>query len=148
MDKFLKNIPVISSNIPELDDYYNRSILSALVCIWENPAFVFNPYLSSLGMDGGGFNCYLWDFGYSANMLALMLGMDMKPMIRQFTKIDLGKYYSFTPSGTGIGVSYSYSTFSFMNSVWAYTRHIDQDAEITDDARKLIEDLEKKPQWN
>jgi hypothetical protein len=148
LEKYLKNVPRIKSNIPELDNYYNRSVLSGMVCIWENPAFAFKPYLSSLGMDGGGFNCYLWDFGYSANMLALMLGEEMKPLIRQFTKIDLGKYYSFTPAGTGIGVSYSYSTYSFMNIVWAMTRHMNPEHLLIEDAKNLVGELEKKPMWN
>ena len=148
LEKYLKNVPGIKSNIEGLDEYYNRAVLSAMVCIWENPAFFINPYLSSLAMDGGGFNCYLWDFGYSANMLALILGNDMKPLIRQFTKIDLGKYYSYTPSGSGTGVSYSYSTYSFMNIVWALARHQSPDQELFLDARNLISELEIKPQRN
>jgi hypothetical protein len=119
-----------------------------MVCIWENPAFFINPYLSSLGMDGGGFNCYLWDFGYSANMLVLMLGEDMKPLVNQFMKVDLSKYYSYTPAGTGTGVSYSYSTYSFMNIVWAMSRHLRPDKDLINDAISLVNELEKKPQWN
>jgi hypothetical protein len=99
-------------------------------------------------MDGGGFNCYLWDFGYAANMLSLMLGDEIKPLVKQFMKVDLGKYYSYTPAGTGTGVSYSYSTFSFMNIIWDITRHVGPDKDLINDARILIEDLERKPQWN
>ena len=148
INKYLTSVPVIKSNIPGLDNYYNRALVSGLVCIWENPSFFVQPYLSSLGMDGGGFNCYLWDFGYSANMLTLMLGEKIKPLLRQFMKVDLGKYYSYTPAGTGTGVPYSYSTYSFMNIVWAIARHSGPDDGLLSDARSLIEELEKKPQWN
>ena len=148
LNKFMTNVPVVKSNIPGLDEYYKRALLSALVCIWENPAFFIDPYLSSLGMDGGGFNCYLWDFGYSADMLALLLGDYMKPLVKQFMNVDLGKYYSYTPAGTGTGVSYSYSTFSFMNIVWALARHNDPGEDLINDARKLVADIEKRPQWN
>ncbi|HOW39871.1 MAG TPA: hypothetical protein PL123_04955 [Bacteroidales bacterium] len=148
IEKYLSDVPLVKSNIPGLDKYYNRSVLSALVCIWENPSFFIQPYLSSLAMDGGGFNCYLWDFGYSANMLALMLGDEIKPLVKQFMNVDLGKYYSYTPAGTGTGVSYSYSTFSFMNIIWALARHSGPDKLLIEDARSLIENLEMKPQWN
>ena len=101
----LKNIPVVESSIAGLDDYYKRSVVSGLVCIWENPSFAVTPFLSTLGIDGGGICSYLWDFGgYTPQMASLMLGDKVINNAKAMTAIDLTRYYAYAPDGSGIGV--------------------------------------------
>ena len=144
----LKNVPVVESDIPGLDDYYKRSIVSGLVCIWENPSFAVNPFLSTLGIDGGGICSYLWDFaGYSPQMASLLLGDKIVDNAKAMTAIDLSKYYAYTLDGSGIGVPYSYSTWSYVNLVWTIWKHSGEQKELFNEAVRLVmknENLQSK----
>jgi hypothetical protein len=140
----LKNIPVVESTIPGLDDYYKRSVVSGLVCIWENPSFVLNPFLSTLGIDGGGICSYLWDVGgYTPQMASLLLGDKLVNIAKTMTSIDLTKYYAYTLDGSGIGVPYSYSFWSYVNLVWTIWKQIDEQRELFKEAVNLVIENEK-----
>ncbi|MBE9511771.1 MAG: hypothetical protein IMY71_12920, partial [Bacteroidetes bacterium] len=144
LTKYLKNIPKLTSDIPGLEEYYNRSLVSGLVCIWENPNFVMNPFLTTLGIDGGGICTYLWDIGgYVPNIVVLMLGEKILDIARNMVSIDLKKYYAFTLDGSGVGVKYSYSVFAYMNLVWAISRYLEINEELFDEAIKLVLNDEK-----
>jgi hypothetical protein len=145
---YLSAIPRLSSNIEGLEDYYKRALISGLVCVWENPNFVIHPYIATSGMDGGGMNTYLWDAGYCANMLALVFGSQAQTLTNQLAKIKLDEFYSYTPAGTGIGVSYSYSTWAFMNLVWSLARHGLLTRDLFEEAKRLISLQEARPKWN
>jgi len=135
----LNDIPVIESSIPGLDDYYKRSIASGLVCIWENPSYAINPFLSTLGIDGGGICSYLWDFGgYTPQMSTLLLGNKVINNAKAMTAIDLTKYFAYTLDGSGTGVSYSYSTWSYVNLVWNIWRQIENQKELFNEAVRLV----------
>lgn len=141
----LKNIPVIHSSVPGMDDYYKRSLASGLVCIWENPAFAVNPFISTLGIDGGGICSYLWDFGgYSPQITTLMLGTNVINNARAMSAIDLSKYYAYAPDGTGIGVSYSYSVWSFVNLVWAIWKQCGMETDLYNEAKRLVLENEER----
>lgn len=135
----LHNVPVIESTIPGLDDYYKRSIASGLVAIWENPSFIVNPFLATCGIDGGGICTYIWDpGGYIPRMLCLMLGKDVIAITKAMSEIGLDKYNAYTLDGTGIGVSYAYSTWSFVNFVWEISKHIGLNESLFNEARRLV----------
>lgn len=53
-----EGVPRVKSNIPGLAEYYRRSLVSGLVCLWENDAYVCNPFPATSGMDGGSICCY------------------------------------------------------------------------------------------
>ncbi len=145
----LKNIPVIKSNVPGLDDYYKRSVVSGLVCIWENPSFAVNPFLSTLGIDGGGICSYLWDFGgYTSEMSILLLGDQVIKNAKAMTAIDLTKYYAYTLDGSGIGVPYSFSTWSYVYLVWSIWRHSGPELELLKEAVRLVTENEKYKSGN
>jgi hypothetical protein len=120
---------VYAALAPPENDYSGiGSVLSPVPGAWfgeylGKADFVVNPYLATAGMDGGAMNCYLWDIGYAPNILALMLGKGLQPIARQLANVKLDQFYSFTPSGEGIGVPYSYSVWAFTNVVWALARH-------------------------
>jgi hypothetical protein len=135
----LSNVPVVKSTIPGLEDYYKRSITSGLVSIWENPAFVVNPFLTTCGMDGGGMCSYLWDFGgYTPGMECLISGSSIVRNARALAGIDLNRYYALTLDGTGIGVPYAYSTWSFVNLVWQIWKHVGINEKLFEEAKRLV----------
>lgn len=139
LDTYLQNVPTLTSDIPGLDDYYRRSLVSGLVCIWENPAFLLNPHISTSGMDGGSVCSYLWDIGgYAPHMLNLMLGDAILPIAQQFQQIDLQKFYAFTPSGDGIGVRYAYSPWSFTKLGTAIAAHLGLPHKLYDALKTLL----------
>jgi hypothetical protein len=139
LDTYTKNIPSLTSNIDGLDDYYKRSVLSGLVCIWENPDYIVNPFVSTLGMDGGGICAYLWDTGgYMPNMMSLMLDTKVIDIAKRLVAIDLERFYAFTPDGSGVGVRYSYSTVAFTRLVNAIFKFIGADKELFEYAKKMI----------
>ncbi|HLL96592.1 MAG TPA: hypothetical protein VK404_16560, partial [Spirosoma sp.] len=147
LDTYLAAVPKLQSTIPGLVDYYQRSLISGLVCIWENPAFVTNPYISTCGMDGGGINCYLWDMGYVPNMLALMLGKQAETLAKLLAGVKLDTYYSVTPAGSGIGVPYSYSTYAFTNLMRTLANHRGINPVLFAEAKRLILAQEARPTW-
>ena len=142
--KYTRNIPTLESDIDGLQEYYYRSVLSGLVCIWENDAFIVNPYLATAGMDGGGTCSYLWDIaGYVPNMVSLMMDSDIIPIARQMVNIDLEKYYAYAFDGGGVGVRYSYSPNAFTNLVCSIAKFFGPEELLFQSAKKLILNDEK-----
>lgn len=149
LGRYTKNIPSIESNIEGLDDYYKRSILSGLVCIWQNPAYTLNPFLATCGMDGGGICSYLWDIaGYVPKMATLMLDSAIINIAKKMVSIDLEKYYAFTLNGTGVGVKYSYSPWAFTSLVSSIFKIIGPQEELFNSSLKLILNNEKQQSEN
>jgi len=114
-----QKLPTLRSDIPGLEQYYKRSVISGLVCLWENDGFLFSPFFSTCGMDGGAVCCYLWDTGYIAQILTLMQGAKIFGLIRHLLDAGIDKNYALTPDGNGIGVRYAYSMWALINLYWA-----------------------------
>jgi len=141
---FTRNIPNLESDIEGLRPYYLRSILSGLVCIWENPHFKVNPHLTTSGMDGGATCTYLWDTaGYAPNLVTCMLDTAVLAIARQMVDIDLEKYYAFSPGGAGVGVRYAYSPSVFTGLVSSIHKFLRPDDFLFAAARRLILNDEK-----
>lgn len=111
----LGRLPVLTSNIPGLEQYYRRSLASGLVCWWDHPGFVTQPFIATSGLDGGALCAYAWDTGgYAPNVLSLMLGDSVLDIIESFLDADLTDRYAIAPDGTGLGVAYAYSGWSLV----------------------------------
>ncbi|MEV0290602.1 hypothetical protein AB0H36_41285 [Kribbella sp. NPDC050820] len=113
IDQALARVPVLTSDIPGLEQYYRRSLASGLVCWWDHPDFVTTPFIATSGLDGGALCAYAWDTGgYAPNVLSLMLGDHVVDLIESFLDADLTDRYAIAPDGTGLGVAYAYSGWS------------------------------------
>ena len=145
-----KNIPRLTTDIPGMQKYYYRSVASGLVSIWEHPDFVSQPFLATGGMDGGAVCAYVWDnAGYVPKMNTLMLGEHIHALARNLATIDLTENYAVTPAGTGIGVSYAYSTWAFVSLVWEIFRHYGPDEHLYQQAKRLVLNAEQiYPEWH
>lgn len=145
----LANIPVLKTDNTDLEDYYKRSIVSGLVCIWEKPDFKFNPTLTTSGLDGGSMNTFLWDVaGYAPNLVSLMMGDKLMDITRNMAAVDLEKYNAFTQDGSGIGVRYAYSTSGFTALVYAIACQKELDRDLFEQAKRLILKDEERPMIN
>ena len=145
----LKNIPVLTTKNAALENYYKRSIVSGLVCIWEKPEFKLQPTIVTSGLDGGGMNTYLWDVaGYAPGLVSLMMGDKLLDVARTMTAIDLEQYYAFAQDGTGLGVRYAYSTAAFTSLVYAVACQDSVYPDLLEQVKKLVLSDEKRPMIN
>lgn len=111
----LGRVPVLTTDIPGLEQYYRRSLVSGLVCWWDDPSFVTTPFIATSGLDGGALCAYAWDTGgYAPNLLSLMLGDRVVDLIESMLQADLTDHYAIAPDGTGLGVAYAYSGWSLV----------------------------------
>ena len=146
---YTKNIPSLESNIEGLEDYYRRSVISGLVCIWENPSYLFNPFVSTCGMDGGGMCAYLWDIaGYVPQMVTLMLDSAVVNVAKMMGNIDLEQFYAYTLNGKGTGVKYSYSPWAYTNLVSNIFKFLGPANELFFVVQKLVLNNEKLQKEN
>ncbi len=145
LDTYLAGVPRLSSSHGELKAYYQRSLVSGLVAIWESPAFLLHPHLATAGLDGGGLCAYAWDTGgYAPNLLTLMLGPRIHDIALQLARMDLARFYAFAPDGQPVGVAYAYSVWSFVRLAWTIFLHRGVDAALFAEARRLVLALEER----
>lgn len=117
-------IPFLHSDVPGLEDYYKRSLISGLVCLWERQDFALNPFLAVCGMDGGGISAYPWDIGgYMPHSAVMLMGDESGDLLKAMDKMGLDEFNQLTPDGTGAGRWYSYNCWSFISMAWAYARY-------------------------
>jgi Mannosylglycerate hydrolase MGH1-like glycoside hydrolase domain len=120
----LEAVPRLETDIPGLAAYWRRSIASGLVCLWDNPAFVTNPFVATSGVDGGALCAYVWDTGgYAPHLLTLMLSDTATDLLEAMLTADLAKHYAIAPDGAGLGVAYAYSGWSLVNLASAVASH-------------------------
>lgn len=143
-------IPEIDSNIPGLCAYYRVSLISGLVCLWENDAYVMKPFPATSGMDGGSICCYPWDVaGYSARTLIMLLGDKTHEFLLRMLESGIDSHICMSLTGKGQGwCGYSYSMWSLINLYWNIVTMTGRGLELFDRVVKLFEQEEKRlPEW-
>ena len=145
-----RGIPALNSNIPGLTEYYHRSLISGLVCLWENDAFVTNPFPATSGMDGGSICCYPWDVaGYSARTLVMLLGEKTLDFLNKMLDSGIDRHICMSLKGDGQGwCSYSYSMWSLMNLYWTVVTMTGKGLELFDNILTLFQaEEERLEEW-
>jgi len=148
IQRYTRKLPVLESDIPSLEAYYLHSLASGLVCIWDNPAYAVEPFVTTCGMDGGALCTYLWDLGYVADIALLMFEKNLEGTLELLSEIT-HEHYAITLDGSGIGPRYAYNAWSFVNLTWAYFNQVGPDAQLFKAAKHVVMlDENLLPKWN
>ncbi|MCC7407080.1 MAG: hypothetical protein IT442_03360 [Phycisphaeraceae bacterium] len=140
-----QQFPSLRSDIPGLEDYYNRSLASGLVCLWDRADFVTQPFVATSGMDGGAICCYPWDTtGYPPLSLGLLLGKQYPNLTQAMATFGLDQHNSFALDGTGLSVPYAYNTIAFIQLIDAAARLRGPDRALYEYAAQVFLELESR----
>lgn len=137
----LASVPTLHSDVEGLEEYYRRSLMSGLVCLWDSPAFPTSPFVTTGGLDGGNMCAYIWDIcGYAPNLVTMMLGADTHRLVDVLAGIDYNKHYAVTLDGTGVGVAYAYSAWSMISLIRCLSAHHGIGSPLVGRALEIVED--------
>ena len=95
------NLPQLSSDNAELDNLYYRSLVTYIMCRWENPDLCTIPYYSTGGINGGCMCSYLWDYCGGLMMHPIYDPEGNKKQLRAYLINDLTRSYSLNPVTAG-----------------------------------------------
>lgn len=143
--KAARDFPTLKSDLPGLEDYYNRSLVSGLVCLWDRAEFVTNPYVATCGLDGGGLCCYPWDTsGYAPQSLAFLLGDKLGPLAKAMAAFGLDEHSRYSLDGTGRDVPYAANSYAFINLIYTAALHLGIDRGLYEYASDVFLKLESR----
>ena len=113
-------LPSLKTDIPGLEAYWDRSMLSGLVALWDNPGFAVSPFPAASGIDGGSICCYPWDAaGYAARFLPMLVGDRALDLLKSLLHSGIDRHVCMALDGSGQGdCAYSYSLWSVVNLYW------------------------------
>lgn len=102
-----KNLPRLSSSCKELDTLYYRSLVTYILCRWENPDLCTSPYFSTGSINGACMCSYLWDYCGGLMLHPLYDKEGNKKALLTYLKNDLASSYAINPvSGGKLGPWY------------------------------------------
>lgn len=95
------NLPRLSSDNPALDNLYYRSLVTYILCRWENPDLCTSPYFSTGSVNGACMCSYLWDY-CGGLMLHPVYDKDgNREILKAYLRNDLTKSYALNPATSG-----------------------------------------------
>lgn len=101
MARIDNNLPRLTSDCPELDNLYNRSLVTYIMCHWENPDLCTQPYYSTGSVNGACMCSYLWDYCGGLMLHPVYDPEGNKKQLRAYLRNDLTKSYALNPVTSG-----------------------------------------------
>lgn len=77
-------LPEISTNLPKLDEFYNRCIETVLECRWDRENFAVRPFYAV----GSWLSTLAWDTSFASKMLAILDPSGLRKAIVAY--VDMG----------------------------------------------------------
>lgn len=106
-DRIHQNLPRLSSDNPLLDAFYYRSLVTYMLCRWENPDLCAVPYFSTGSINGSCMCSYLWDYCGGLMMHPIYDTDGNKKQLLAYLKNDLTTSYALNPvTGGKVGPWY------------------------------------------
>ena len=96
-----ENLPQLKTDDPELDSLYYRSLVTYILCRWENPDLCAVPYYSTGSVTGGCMCSYLWDYCGGLMMHPIYDPEGNKVQLRAYLRNDLTQSYALNPVTSG-----------------------------------------------
>nr|MBQ4318542.1 hypothetical protein [Clostridia bacterium] len=122
--RIYEHLPVFTSDNPELDALFNRSVVTYSLNRWENPNYAVSPFYSTGSINGGCMCSYLWDYGGGLMLHPLIDPETNKKMIKGFLHADLTTSYAITPlDGSPTGPWYHINQEKIINMIYFHVLH-------------------------
>ena len=117
------NLPRLKSDVPELDRLYYRSLVTYILCRWDNPALCARPYYSTGSINGSCMCSYLWDYCGGLMMHPIYDPDGNKVQLRAYLKNDLTSSYALNPVTAGaVGPWYQINQEKIILMVYHHVR--------------------------
>lgn len=101
VDRIHNSLPRLSSDNPSLDAFYYRSLVTYILCRWDNPELCVTPYFSTGSVNGSCMCSYLWDWCGGLQIHPIYDASASKRQITSLLKNDLTKSYALNPVTAG-----------------------------------------------
>ena len=96
-DRIHRQLPRFSSSEPMLDNLYYRSLVTYILCRWDNPDLCAMPYFSTGSINGACMCSYLWDY-CGGLMLHPVYDLEgNKKQLKAYLENDLTTSYALNP---------------------------------------------------
>jgi len=95
------NLPHLTSDCPELDRLYYRSLVTYILCRWENPDLCVVPYYSTGSVNGSCMCSYLWDYCGGLMLHPVYDPEGNKKQLRAYLRNDLTQSFAVNPVNGG-----------------------------------------------
>lgn len=95
------NLPHLTSDCPDLDRLYYRSLVTYIMCRWENPDLCTIPFYSTGSVNGSCMCSYLWDYCGGLMLHPVYDPEGNKKQLRAYLRNDLTQSYALNPVTSG-----------------------------------------------
>lgn len=96
-----ENLPQLKTDEPQLNKLYYRSLVTYVLCRWENPDLCAVPYYSTGSVTGGCMCSYLWDYCGGLMLHPIYDPEGNKVQLRAYLRNDLTQSYALNPVTSG-----------------------------------------------
>lgn len=105
--RIYRNLPRLETDDPALDRLYYRSLVTYLLCRWDNPDLFLSPFYSTGSVNGACMCSYLWNYCGGLKFHPIFDPTGNKEMLRAYLKLDLTASYALDPvTGGPVGPWY------------------------------------------
>ena len=120
----MERIPKFKSDCPELDKLYYQSLVTYILCRWDNPDLFAPSYYSTGSVNGACMCSYLWDYCGGLMLHPIVDPKVNKEEIKAYLRIDLTKSYALNPvEEKGVGPWYQVNQEKVILMVYYHVLH-------------------------